>query len=167
MNGEISLPVENRYGQKYPIIQYVDGTLLIMPADKNQLMPLKSLLHFFSMSIGLLVNYSISSIVPINIDNATALDHVDNFGCRVESLPFTYLVLPLGTTKPSVHDLVPIRIDKRLSGVVASTPIFAMCTFKVHYTIIDHVNKASRNFLWYGKRHKQERKLPCKLENDL
>ena len=37
-----------------------------------------------------------------------------------------------------------------VNSVVASMPIFAMCTFKVHYTILDHVNKASRNFLWYG-----------------
>lgn len=131
-------------------------------------MHIKSLLHIFSISTGLFVNYSKSSIVPTNIDNAAAHELADNFGCRVESLPFTYLGLPLGTTKPSLHDIMPFfsRIDKRLSGVanfmnyvgrltyvnsaIAFMPIFAMCSFKVHFTILDHVNKSSRDILWHG-----------------
>ena len=81
---------------------------------------------------------------------------------------FTYLGLPMGTTKPTVEDLIPVisKIDKRLYGVarfmdhssrltyinyvVASMPIFTMCSLKVHLTILDHVDKSSRNFLWYG-----------------
>jgi hypothetical protein len=38
---------------------------------------------------------------------------------QIEALPFTYLGLPLGTTRPSVDDLMPLvsRLDKRLSGI--------------------------------------------------
>lgn len=59
------------------------------------------------------------------------------------------------------------KIDRKLSGVanfmnyagrltyvnsvIASMPIFAMCTFRVHITILEHVNKSSRKFLWHGK----------------
>ena len=163
-----SLPTNQAYGLDYPIIQYADDTLLIMPADEEQLSHLKYLLNLFSMSTGLFVNYSKSSMIPINMDQQSINNLANSFGCRVESLPFTYLGLPMGTTKPSVHDLIPVisKIDKRLSGVarfmnhsgrltyvnsvVASMPIFAMCSLKVHVTILDHVDKSSRNFLWYG-----------------
>jgi hypothetical protein len=42
--GLINLPVDNDFGQKYPIIQYADDTLMIMPADMDQLMQLKNIL---------------------------------------------------------------------------------------------------------------------------
>jgi hypothetical protein len=35
--GHVSLPIGNDYGQKYPIIQYADDTLMIMPPDVNEL----------------------------------------------------------------------------------------------------------------------------------
>lgn len=139
-----------------------------MPADEQHVMHLKTLLHQLSHSTGLFVKFSKSTMVPINIDQHQGTHLANCFGCKTESLPFTYLGLPLGTTKPSVRDLLPViaRIDKRLSGVaslmtyagrltyinyVLSMPISAMCTFKVHRTILNHVNKSSRTFLWYGK----------------
>ena len=118
-NGELSLPINHAYGQDYPIIQYADDTLMIMPADADQIIHLKYLLNLFSLSTGLFVNYSKSSMIPINIHPQTVSDLANSFGCKVESLPFTYLGLPIGITKPSVHDLIPVisKIDKRLSGV--------------------------------------------------
>ena len=106
-NGELSLPINHAYGQDYPIIQYGDDTLRIMPADVDQIMHLKYLLNLFSLSTGLLVNYSKPSMIPINIDQHTIFELANSFGCKVESLPFTYLRLPLGTTKPTVQDLIP------------------------------------------------------------
>ena len=40
------------------------------------------------------------------------------FGRQIGSLPFTYLVLPLGTTKPRIEDFTPImdRVERRLSS---------------------------------------------------
>jgi hypothetical protein len=65
------------------------------------------------------VNFHKTTLVPINIDNEKANELADIFGCKVESLPFTYMGLPLGTTRPSVSDLMPTvsRIDKNLSGI--------------------------------------------------
>lgn len=37
-----------------------------------------------------------------------------------------------------------------INSVIASMLVFSMCTIKVHITILDHVNKSSRNFLWHG-----------------
>jgi hypothetical protein len=59
--GLINLPVDNDFGQKYPIIQYADDTLMIMRADMNQLMHLKNILHIFSSSESLV--YATQNIV--------------------------------------------------------------------------------------------------------
>lgn len=107
-NGELTLPIDNDYGQQYPIIQYADNTILIMPADENQIMHLKTILLIFSQSTGLHVNYSKSSMVPINIDQHTVNTLAESFACKVESFPFTYLGLFLGTTRPTVQDLIPM-----------------------------------------------------------
>jgi hypothetical protein len=118
-SGILSLPIDDDFGQKFPIIQYADDTLMIMPADLHQIMALKEILFTFSASTGLHVNYHKTTLVPINIDSCYANLLANAFGCKVESLPFTYLGLPLGTTKPSVADLMPLvsRLDKRLSGI--------------------------------------------------
>lgn len=42
----------------------------------------------------------------------------NTLGCRIGSFPFTYLGLPMGTTKPRVEDFTPLmdRIERRLSA---------------------------------------------------
>jgi hypothetical protein len=84
----------------------------------------------------------------------------------VPSLPFAYLGLPLGTTKPSVHDLTPIvdQIERRLNAsarfldyggrlqlvnsVLSSLPIHYLSSIKVHKTIIKLADRARRQCLW-------------------
>jgi hypothetical protein len=41
------------------------------------------------------------------------------FNYQKGSLPFTYLGLPLGTTKPNLHDFLPLmqKVEKRLSCI--------------------------------------------------
>jgi hypothetical protein len=90
---------------------------LIIPADSGQLIHLKEILQIFSESTGLHVNYHKTTLVSINIDNARANELENIFGCKAISLPFAYLGLPLGTTRSSVSDLMPMvsRIDKKNS----------------------------------------------------
>ena len=54
-NGEISLPIET-HDKNFPIIQYVDDTLLIVPSEDSQLVALKEMLQDFHASTGLKVN---------------------------------------------------------------------------------------------------------------
>jgi len=47
-------------------------------------------------------------MVPINLSEEK-LDHLARtFGYDKGSFPFTYLVLPLGITKPKVEDFLPL-----------------------------------------------------------
>jgi hypothetical protein len=46
-NGVLSLPLPERCGTDFPIIQYADDTLLIIEDDPRQLLALKALLNTF------------------------------------------------------------------------------------------------------------------------
>jgi hypothetical protein len=52
------------YTEDFPIIQYVDDTLLIMKACPRQLIVLRVILNTFVVSTSLKVNYSKSNMFP-------------------------------------------------------------------------------------------------------
>jgi hypothetical protein len=68
----------------------------------------KSLLQTFASSSDLKVNYSKSMMVPINVDGHKMQILSSTFGCSIGVMPFTYLGLPLWTTKPKVVDFLPL-----------------------------------------------------------
>lgn len=68
-NNILSHPLGQDFGGDYPIVQYVDDTLLVLPADATQLLALKNLLLQFASSTGLKVNFDKSFIVPINVED--------------------------------------------------------------------------------------------------
>jgi len=90
------------------------------------------------------------------------------FGCQVGTLPFTYLGLPMRTTKPRIEDLSPImgRVERRLSACStwlsysgrlqmvnsAITPIvtYTLCTIKVPKGFIENIDRARKQCLWRG-----------------
>ena len=55
--GLFELPIQSYENAQYPIIQYVDDTILIMKASQRELFTLKGLLESFAQSTGLRVNY--------------------------------------------------------------------------------------------------------------
>jgi hypothetical protein len=91
--------------------------------------------------------------MPINMTPERLAHFAATLNCKVGTLPFTYLGLPLGITKPSLEYFLPIvqRVQKRLGGIadflnyggklqmvkfiLASLPIFFMCYLDVHVTI--------------------------------
>jgi len=147
--GVLKHPISDNFGGDFPIIQYADDTLLILPGDARTLFNLKGILRPFSDSTGLHVNFSKSFLVPINMSSSRAQHLANTFGCHLGSMPFTYLGLPLGTTKPSVQDFSPLlnRIERRMSGfsrllsydgrlilvnaVLSALPTFYMCSLKI------------------------------------
>jgi len=55
-------------------------------------------------------------MIPMNIPLNKLQDLAAVFGCQIGSMPFTYLGLPMGTTKPKMEDLTPLmdRVERRL-----------------------------------------------------
>ena len=105
----------------YPIVQYADDTLIVLPADPTQLLTFKNLLEQYAAFTGLKVNYEKSSMIPINLDQQEALDLAQLMNYQIASMPYTYLGLPMGTTKPTIKDFAPLidRIERRLSATVS------------------------------------------------
>jgi hypothetical protein len=79
-----------------------------MEACPNQLLVLKEILKSFASSTSLKVNYNKSTMVPLNVTDER-LDVLTTLcGCQKGSLPFTYLGLPLATTKLKIEDVLPL-----------------------------------------------------------
>ena len=144
----LSLPIPTR-STDYPIVQYADDTLIVLPALDSQLIALKDMLHNFAASTGLRVNFTKSSLIPINMSEEEGARIAALLGCSVGSMPFTYLGLPMGTSKPTIYDLLPLvdRIERRLSATsyllnqgsrlqllqsaLTSMPIYFLCSLSI------------------------------------
>jgi hypothetical protein len=99
---------------------------------------------------------------------------VNTFGCDIDSMPFTYLGLPMRTTKPKIEDLSPMmdRIECQLFACStwlsyigrqqminsAITPImtYAMCTIKLPKGVIENIDMARKQCLWRGNSEKRK-----------
>jgi hypothetical protein len=159
-------PLNLTHMSDFPVAQYADETILIMEASQRQLFYLKGILHTISLSTGLKVNFSKSCLLPINISEDKAAQIAEVFGCQVGTYPFTYLGMPMGTTKPRVEDFAPLvsTIERRISAtltwlsmagrstwvdsVVSSVPIYILCIIKLYATNIKSISKARRHGLW-------------------
>ena len=122
-------------------------------------MHLKNLLALFSVSTGLQVNYHNSSMVPVNVSDSKMPDLAAAFGCQIASMPFTYLGLPMGTTKPRLEDLTPLmdRIERKLvscsnflsysgrlqmiNSAIMPITTYAMCSIKLPVGVIDNIDR--------------------------
>ena len=139
-----------------------------MEGDSSQLVNLRNILQIFSAYTGLKVNYSKSMLVPINLEESESVNLAQSFGCSTGSLPFTYLGLPLGLSKPKLADFLPMvnKCEKRLSCTIAflsqagrlevtnsiftALPMYYTCTFKLHKAVIKQVDKYRKHCLWRG-----------------
>jgi hypothetical protein len=167
-DGLFELPIPSYETAQYPIIQYADDTILIMKASQRELFTLKGLLESFSQSTGLRVNYKKSCLVPLNLLPEKAQQLASIFGCKVETLPFTYLGLPMGTTKPKVDHFgfIMNKVERKLTAtsnfltharrlqlvnsVLSSLPTYAMCTLQLPVSVLEYIDRARRHCLWRG-----------------
>lgn len=164
----VKLPLPLRCSNKFLVLQYADDTLIVMEACSRQLLTLKALLHSFGESTGLKVSYNKSVMIPINIDDSRLNHLACTFNCEKGSLPFTYLGLPLGLTKPKVIDFSPLvnRCERKLAAtsvflnqarrleltnlVFSAFPTFCMSTFAIHNTVIAQIEKFRKLCPWRG-----------------
>ena len=126
----------------------------------------------FSQSTGLDVNYHKSFIIPINVDSAVMEDLAAAFGWKTGKLPFTYLGLPVGTTRPKMVDFMPLVdcMERRmtasssflnqgerlqfLNSALSSMPIFFLCSLPLPAGILKKLERIQRQCLW--RKHRDE-----------
>lgn len=99
-------------------LQYADDTILFTKATKENVLALKFLLFCFEEMSGMKINYQKSEVYVLGVPKDEEESYDDMLNCKVGSLPFTYLGLPMGVGKVGKRDLLPImqKIEKRLQS---------------------------------------------------
>jgi hypothetical protein len=90
-------------------------------------------------------------MVPMNVSEDLVKDLAAEFGCQISNISFTYLGLPLGTTRPTITELSPLvyQLERKLTSsscffflsqgarlqlinsALASMPLHFLCTLQL------------------------------------
>ena len=96
---------------------FVNDTILFYDADEEQILHVQKLLLCFQAVTGLKVNALKSEMIPIGeVPNVHVLAEI--LGCRILSLPMTYLGMPLGASykSPIVWNPILEKVERKLAG---------------------------------------------------
>ena len=147
---------------------YADDTLLFYEANNDQLKFISWTLMWFEAVLGLKINLNKSKILPIG-PMANMEELASELGCKVGSLPTTYLGLPLGAKHKalSVWDSIEERFQKRLASwkiqyiskgkrvtlirsSLSNLPIYHLSLFRVPLKVCARLERIQRQFFWGG-----------------
>lgn len=103
-------------GQCVLNLNFADDTLIFLQADLQMIEALKILLIGFENLSGLKINFSKSEIVPLNLIEEEGQQIAAILGCKLVSLPITYLGLPLHWKKLGINDwnILIGKMEKKL-----------------------------------------------------
>ena len=144
---------------------FADDTLVFCEDSQEQMTFLSWLLMWFEVISGLSINLNKSELLPVGrVENVEVL--ASELGCKVGSLPSTYLGLLLGAPHKSVAvwDGVEERMRKRLAlwkrqfiskggritlirSTLVSMPIYLMSLLRVLRVVRLRFEKIQRDFL--------------------
>ena len=149
-------------------LQFTD-TLLFCDTNEFQLLNVKAILLCLEAVSGLRVNFFKSEMIGVRVEDTHLASLADILGCKVGSLPSSYLGLPLCIEVASKALRSPMieRMEKRLSlwkanylslggritlikAALANLPIYFMSMFRCPMEVIKHFEKLQRDFLWHG-----------------
>jgi hypothetical protein len=99
-------------------LQFADNTLLFLLNDLQCLLNTKRMLRWFSLCLGLNVNFHKSSLVGVGVDGIYAERISSVLKCKCDTLPIKYLRLPLGANPKGISTwkLVLSQIRGRLNS---------------------------------------------------
>ena len=104
------------------------------------------------------------------------------FGCVVGTFPFTYLGLPMGTTRPRMTDLMPLvtKMERKLTAsssflayggrlqligsCLSSMSTYFLCSLEIPAGIIKQIYRIIRQCLWRGNNPDSKKQSLASLE---
>ncbi|CAL0315533.1 unnamed protein product [Lupinus luteus] len=148
-------------------LQYADDTLLIGENSLANITVLKGILKCFELSSGLRINFHKSCFMGINSGDNLVERAVGKLFCKIGSVPFKFLGIPVGANPRRISTWSPV-IDvfkRRLSSwnqklisfagrvtliksVLSALPIYYFSFFKAPVSVIAELNRIQRRFLW-------------------
>jgi hypothetical protein len=108
-------------------------------------------------------------MLPINVPDDLMQELAAVFDCQIGSMPFTYLGLPVGTTKPTITELSPLvcRLERKLTSsssflsqgarlqlinsALASMPLHFLCSLQLPVGLTNQLDRILRQCLWRDK----------------
>jgi len=150
-------------------LQFADDTLLLGVKSWANVRALRAILVLFENLSGLKVNYHKSMLVGINIADSWLQEAASILSCKIGTIPFMYLGLPIGgdARRLSFWDPVLDRLKSRqsewksrnlsyggrlilLKSVLSSLPVYALSFFRAPAGIISSIESILINFFWGG-----------------
>jgi hypothetical protein len=150
-------------------LQFADDTLLLGEKSWANVRALRAMLVLFEEVFGLKVNFHKSSLVGVNIAASWLNEAATILHCKMGSIPFVYLGLPIGGNPRRLSFWEPVvnRIKSRLSGwqsrflsfggrlillksVLTALPVYALSFFKAPSGIISSIESLLIKFFGVG-----------------
>jgi hypothetical protein len=151
------------------LLQYADDTLCIGEATVENLWTLKAVLRGYEMSSGLKVNFYKSCVMGVNVSEEFLAMASNFLNCRVGTIPFKYLGLPVGANPRKMSTWEPMITVVRnrlgswgnkyvslggrivlINAVLNAILIFYLSYMKMPKKVWKELVKIERVFLWAG-----------------
>ncbi|XP_058764714.1 uncharacterized protein LOC131638187 [Vicia villosa] len=135
--------------KRFSHLQYADDTMIISEKRWTNIRTIQAILLLFESLSGLKVNFQKSSIIGINISQNWITEAAKILRCRLGSIPFMYLGLPIGAnpnrkeTWNHVINIVKSRLSRwknknlsiggrvvMLKSVLFAIPVYYLSFFK-------------------------------------
>jgi len=147
---------------------FADDILIFCGAQAEHVRNLRCTFLCFEAMSGLRINLSKSELVPIGkVEDVESLTHI--LGCRIGSLPMTYLGMPLGASFKSISiwNGVIEKVERRLASwkklylskggrvtlihsTLSSIPTYYLSLFPIPMSVAKKLERLQREFLWSG-----------------
>ena len=162
-------------------LQFTDDTLILGEKSWANIRAMRAILILFKALSGLKVNFSKSLLVGVNVAPSWLAEAAMVLNCKVGSIPFVYMGLPIGGNAHRLCFWEPIinRIKSRLAGwnskhlsmggrlvllksVLLSLPVYALSFFKVPSGIVSFIESLFNCFLFWSADHRKISWVDCK-----
>ncbi|KAL4313144.1 hypothetical protein GQ457_01G007670 [Hibiscus cannabinus] len=151
-------------------IQFADDLIIFSEAKEESIRNIKRMLKIFELASGLRLNLKKSKLYDINTEMQKLKGWADIIRCSVDSLPTTYLGLPLGYVRNSKEFWRPVleNFRQRLEGwkgkllsfggritllksICNNLPVYFMSLFCMPVEVAKTFERMMASFLWGNK----------------